>query len=130
MLHRAIVGSLERFIGILIEESAGALPAWLAPVQVAVLNITDSQADYCRSVAKTLQNQGLRVNLDLRNEKITYKIREHSMQKLPYLIVIGDKEMATGAVAVRARGGQDLGAMPLETFIQRISSDIANKSAA
>ncbi len=130
MLHRAIVGSLERFIGILIEESAGALPAWLAPVQVAVLNITDAQADYCRSVAKTLQNQGLRVNLDLRNEKITYKIREHSMQKLPYLIVIGDKEMAAGAVAVRARGGQDLGAMPLEAFIQRITSDIANKSAA
>ena len=130
MLHRAIVGSLERFIGILIEESAGALPAWLAPVQVAVLNITDAQADYCRAVAKTLQNQGLRVNLDLRNEKITYKIREHSMQKLPYLVVIGDKEMAAGAVAVRARGGQDLGAMPLEAFIQRITSDIANKSAA
>nr|WP_315848137.1 threonine--tRNA ligase [uncultured Rhodoferax sp.] len=130
MLHRAIVGSLERFIGILIEESAGALPAWLAPVQVAVLNITDAQADYCRSVAKTLQNQGLRVNLDLRNEKITYKIREHSMQKLPYLIVIGDKEMAAGAVAVRARGGQDLGAMSLDAFVQRITSDIANKSAA
>ncbi|PQA78195.1 threonine--tRNA ligase [Rhodoferax sp. TS-BS-61-7] len=130
MLHRAIVGSLERFIGILIEESAGALPAWLAPVQVAVLNITDAQADYCRSVAKTLQNQGLRVNLDLRNEKITYKIREHSMQKLPYLVVIGDKEMAAGAVAVRARGGQDLGAMSLDAFVQRITSDIANKSAA
>ena len=128
MLHRAIVGSLERFIGILIEESAGALPAWLAPVQVAVLNITDAQADYCRSVAKTLQNQGLRVNLDLRNEKITYKIREHSMQKLPYLIVVGDKEMAAGAVAVRARGGQDLGAMSLDAFVQRITSDIANKS--
>ena len=129
MLHRAIVGSLERFIGILIEESAGALPAWLAPVQVAVLNITDSQAEYARSVAKTLQNQGLRVNLDLRNEKITYKIREHSMQKLPYLVVIGDKEMAAGAVAVRARGGQDLGAMPVEAFAQRILADIANKSA-
>mgnify|MGYP002720322215 FL=1 len=119
----------ERFIGILIEESAGALPAWLAPVQVAVLNITDSQAEYARSVAKTLQNQGLRVNLDLRNEKITYKIREHSMQKLPYLVVIGDKEMAAGAVAVRARGGQDLGAMPVEAFAQRILADIANKSA-
>jgi threonyl-tRNA synthetase len=130
MLHRAIVGSLERFIGILIEESAGALPAWLAPVQVAVLNITDSQADYAKSVAKTLQNQGLRVHLDLRNEKITYKIREHSMQKLPYLLVIGDKEMAAGAVAVRARGGQDLGAMSLDAFVQRITSDIANKSAA
>ena len=129
MLHRAIVGSLERFIGILIEESAGALPAWLAPVQVAVLNITDAQAEYSRSVAKTLQNQGVRVNLDLRNEKITYKIREHSMQKLPYLVVIGDKEMAAGAVAVRARGGQDLGVMPLEAFVQKILGDIANKSA-
>jgi threonyl-tRNA synthetase len=129
MLHRAIVGSLERFIGILIEENAGALPAWLAPVQVAILNITDAQAEYARSVAKTLQNQGLRVNLDLRNEKITYKIREHSMQKLPYLVVIGDKEMAAGAVAVRARGGQDLGAMPLDAFVQKILGDIANKSA-
>ena len=129
MLHRAIVGSLERFIGILIEESAGALPAWLAPVQVAVLNITDAQAEYARTVAKTLQNQGLRVDLDLRNEKITYKIREHSMQKLPYLLVVGDKEMAAGAVAVRARGGQDLGAMPLDAFVQKILGDIANKSA-
>jgi len=129
MLHRAIVGSLERFIGILIEESAGALPAWLAPVQVAVLNITDAQGEYARSVANTLQNQGLRVQLDLRNEKITYKIREHSMQKLPYLIVVGDKERAAGAVAVRARGGQDLGAMPLDAFIERINQDIADKSA-
>jgi len=128
MLHRAIVGSLERFIGILIEESAGALPAWLAPVQIAILNITDAQAQYARSVAKTLQNQGLRVNLDLRNEKITYKIREHSMQKLPYLIVVGDKEMAEGAVAVRARGGQDLGAMSLDAFVLKIQADIANKS--
>jgi threonyl-tRNA synthetase len=129
MLHRAIVGSLERFIGILIEESAGALPTWLAPVQVAVLNITDAQAEYARSVAKTLQNQGLRVNLDLRNEKITYKIREHSMQKLPYLVVVGDKEMAASAVAVRARGGQDLGAMPLEAFVQKILGDVASKSS-
>ena len=129
MLHRAIVGSLERFIGILIEESAGALPAWLAPVQVAILNITDAQAEYARSVAKTLQNQGLRVNLDLRNEKITYKIREHSMQKLPYLLVVGDKEMAAGAVAVRARGGQDLGVMSLDAFVQKINDDIASKSA-
>ena len=128
MLHRAIVGSLERFIGILIEESAGALPAWLAPVQVAVLNITDAQAEYARNVAKTLQDQGLRVDLDLRNEKITYKIREHSMQKLPYLLVVGDKEMAAGAVAVRARGGQDLGAMSLDAFVQKILADIANKS--
>jgi threonyl-tRNA synthetase len=128
MLHRAIVGSLERFIGILIEESAGALPTWLAPVQIAVLNITDAQAEYAQKVAKTLQNQGLRVDLDLRNEKITYKIREHSMQKLPFLLVVGDKEMAAGAVAVRARGGKDLGAMPLEAFSALIARDIADKS--
>jgi threonyl-tRNA synthetase len=130
MLHRAIVGSLERFIGILIEESAGALPAWLAPVQVMVLNITDAQAEYARSVAKTLKNQGLRAELDLRNEKITYKIREHSMQKLPYLLVVGDKEVAAGAVAVRARGGQDLGVMSLEVFMQKLQSDVAQKSSS
>ncbi len=130
MLHRAIVGSLERFIGILIEESAGALPAWLAPVQVMVLNITDAQAEYARSVAKTLQNQGLRAELDLRNEKITYKIREHSMQKLPFLLVVGDKEVAAGAVAVRARGGQDLGVMSLEVFMQKLQSDVAQKSSS
>ncbi len=127
MLHRAIVGSLERFIGMLIENHAGALPAWLAPVQVVVLNITDSQADYAREVAKTLQNQGLRVEVDLRNEKITYKIREHSMQKLPYILVVGDKERAAGAVAVRARGNQDLGVMSVDAFSQRIAQDIANK---
>ena len=128
MLHRAIVGSLERFIGILIEETAGALPTWLAPVQVKVLNITDAQAEYAKTVAKSLQNQGFRVETDLRNEKITYKIREHSMQKVPYLIVIGDKEMASGAVAVRARGGQDLGVMSLDDFSQKISADVARKS--
>jgi len=128
MLHRAIVGSLERFIGILIEQHAGALPTWLAPVQVAVLNITDSQAEYAQSVAKKLKNQGLRVDLDLRNEKITYKIREHSMQKLPYILVVGEKEKAAGAVAVRARGNQDLGVMSLEAFAEKIASDIAHKS--
>ena len=128
MLHRAIVGSLERFIGILIEEHAGALPTWLAPEQVSVLTITDSQADYARRVAKTLQNQGLRVNLDLRNEKITYKIREHSLQKLPFILVVGDKEMAAGAVSVRARGNKDLGVMSLEAFSNRIASDIAQKA--
>jgi len=128
MLHRAIVGSLERFIGILIEEHAGALPTWLAPVQVQVLNITDSQAEYAREVAKTLQNQGLRVGLDVRNEKITYKIREHSLQKPPYILVVGDKERDAQAVAVRARGNQDLGVMPLEAFSQRILSDIARKA--
>ena len=128
MLHRAIVGSLERFIGMLVEHHAGALPAWLAPVQVAVLNITDGQADYAREVAKTLQNQGFRVELDLRNEKITYKIREHSLQKLPYILVVGDKEKAAGAVAVRARGNQDLGAMPLQAFADRLAGDVASKS--
>ena len=128
MLHRAIVGSLERFIGILVEQHAGALPTWLAPVQVAVLNITDAQADFAQEVVKMLKNQGLRVALDLRNEKITYKIREHSMQKLPYILVVGDKEKAAGAVAVRARGNQDLGVMPLQAFCEKIASDIALKS--
>jgi threonyl-tRNA synthetase len=127
MLHRAIVGSLERFIGILIEQHAGALPAWLAPVQVVVSAITEHQADYASSVAKTLQKQGVRVSLDLRNEKISYKIREHSMQKVPFILVVGDKEKANGAVAVRARGNQDLGVMPLADFQQKISSDIASK---
>jgi threonyl-tRNA synthetase len=128
ILHRAIVGSMERFIGILIEQHAGALPTWLAPTQVSVLNITDSQAEYAREVAKTLRNQGLSVDLDLRNEKITYKIREHSMQKLPYILVVGDKEKEAGAVAVRARGNQDLGVMSLEAFSQKIAADISLKS--
>jgi len=127
MLHRAIVGSLERFIGILIEQHAGALPVWLAPVQVAVLNITDNQADYCREIAKSLENQGLRVVTDLRNEKITYKIREHALQKLPFIVVVGDKEKEAGAVAVRARGNKDLGVMPLEAFSQLVAADISSK---
>lgn len=127
MLHRAIVGSLERFIGILIEQHAGALPVWLAPQQVIVMSITDSQAGYAEEVAKQLQKQGLRVQPDLRNEKITYKIREHSLQKVPYLLVVGDKEKAAGTVAVRARGNQDLGVMPLSAFSQKIASDIAAK---
>ncbi len=127
MLHRAIVGSLERFIGILIEEHAGALPTWLAPVQVVVSPITDQQADYASEVAKTLQKQGVRVSVDLRNEKIGYKIREHSMQKVPFILVAGDKEKANGAIAVRARGNQDLGVMPLADFAQKIASDINAK---
>jgi threonyl-tRNA synthetase len=127
VLHRAIVGSLERFIGILIEQHAGALPVWLAPVQAVVLNITDQQSDYVNEVAKALRNQGLRVATDLRNEKITYKIREHSLQKPPYLLVVGDKEKAAGAVAVRARGNKDLGVMSLEEFSKRILQDIAGK---
>ncbi len=127
MLHRAIVGSLERFIGILIEQHAGALPVWLAPAQVVVANITDAQADYVSEIVKSLQKQGLRASADLRNEKITYKIRQHSMQKLPYILVVGDKEKANGSVAVRARGNQDLGVMPLQDFLDRISADITNK---
>jgi threonyl-tRNA synthetase len=127
MLHRAIVGSLERFIGMLVEHHAGALPAWLAPVQAVVLNITDGQADYVKEIAKTLQNQGLRVETDLRNEKITYKIREHSLQKPPYLLVVGEKEKAAGAVAVRARGNKDLGVMSIQAFQELVASDIAAK---
>ena len=127
MLHRAIVGSLERFIGMLIEHHSGAMPAWLAPVQVAVLNISEGQSDYAASVAKTLQNQGLRVQLDLHNEKITYKIRKHSLQKLPYIVVVGDKEKEAGAVAVRARGNVDLGAMSLEAFSEKIAEDIQHQ---
>jgi threonyl-tRNA synthetase len=127
MLHRAIVGSLERFIGILIEQHAGAMPAWLAPVQTVVTSISENQADFATEVAKSLQKQGVRATLDLRNEKINYKIREHSMQKVPFILVVGDKEKANGTVAVRARGGQDLGVMPLADFQQKISSDIASK---
>jgi threonyl-tRNA synthetase len=128
MLHRAIVGSLERFIGILIENHAGALPLWLAPVQIAVLNISDAQAEYAQNVAQNLKKQGFRVHLDLRNEKITYKIREHSVQKLPYIIVIGDKERDAGTVAVRARGNVDLGVMPVDLLVERLKSEVETKA--
>jgi threonyl-tRNA synthetase len=127
MLHRAIVGSLERFIGILLEQHAGALPVWLAPVQVVVLNITDSQREYALDVANMLKNQGLRVESDLRNEKITYKIREHAVQKLPFILVVGDKEMSQGTVSVRARGNQDLGIMPVQDCIERICAQVASR---
>ncbi|MFZ6799838.1 threonine--tRNA ligase [Undibacterium sp. Di24W] len=128
MLHRAIVGSMERFIGILIENHAGALPTWLAPVQVAVLNISESQAEYAKSVAENLKKQGFRVHTDLRNEKITYKIREHSMQKLPYIIVVGDKERDANTVAVRTRGNLDLGVMTQEAFLDRLKNDLETKA--
>jgi len=123
MLHRAILGSLERFIGILIENYAGALPLWLAPVQAMVLNISEGQAEFAGSVAKKLQQHGFRVDSDLRNEKITYKIREHSIQKLPYLLVVGEKEKAADRVAVRARGGEDLGTMSLDEFAARLEAE-------
>ncbi|TMH62493.1 MAG: threonine--tRNA ligase [Betaproteobacteria bacterium] len=125
MLHRAIVGSLERFIGILIENCAGALPLWLSPVQVAVLTITDRQAAYAREVAEALRGAGYRALADLRNEKITYKIREHSLQKLPYQLILGDKELQARQVAVRTRAGEDLGAMPLEAFVTRLQMEAA-----
>ncbi|MFD0913156.1 threonine--tRNA ligase [Methylophilus luteus] len=127
MLHRAIVGSMERFLGILIENFAGAMPAWLAPVQVMVLNISDGQADYVRQVVESLKKNGIRCDFDLRNEKITYKIREHSLQKLPYLIVVGDKEMQNGQVAVRTRKGEDLGVMTVDAFVTRVQQDIRSK---
>ena len=125
MLHRAIVGSLERFIGILIEHYAGALPLWLSPVQVVVLTITDRQATYAEEVSAALRKAGFRVQSDLRNEKITYKIREHSLQKLPYQLILGDKEMQAKTVAVRTRTGEDLGAMPLEAFVSRLEDEVA-----
>ena len=118
---------MERFIGILIEHHAGALPAWLAPIQVSVLTITEGQAEYATELVKTLQKQGLRVESDLRNEKITYKIREHSLQKVPYILVVGDKEKANGTVAVRARGNHDLGVMSVADFASKLGTDIAQK---
>lgn len=127
MLHRAIVGSLERFIGMLLEHYAGQLPPWLAPVQVAVANITDDQADYAQEVVSMLKKAGLRAEADLRNGKITYKIRELSLQKLPYILVVGAKEKAEGKVAVRVRGGKDLGAMSVEDFIKLVQEDVATR---
>jgi len=125
MLHRAIVGSLERFIGILIENHAGAMPLWLAPIQAVVLTITDRHAAYAREVEARLRGAGLRVIADLRNEKITYKIREHSLQKLPYQLIVGDKEMQAKQVAVRTRGGEDLGAMSLDALLGRLREEVA-----
>jgi threonyl-tRNA synthetase len=127
MLHRAIVGSMERFIGILIENYAGAMPLWLAPVQAMVLNISDSQAEYVNQVVAELRKNGLRVESDLRNEKITYKIREHSMQKMPYLLVAGEREMQSGQVAVRTRKGEDLGSMPVQALIERLQGEVKAK---
>jgi threonyl-tRNA synthetase len=127
MLHRAIVGSLERFIAILIEHYAGALPLWLSPHQVVILTITDRQADYARAVMDRLKSVGFRAIADLRNEKITYKIREHSLQKLPYQVILGDKELQTQQVAVRTRAGEDLGAMPLDAFIDRLEAEAASR---
>ncbi|MEW8621403.1 MAG: threonine--tRNA ligase [Candidatus Thiodiazotropha endolucinida] len=127
MLHRAILGSLERFIGILIEHYAGALPLWLAPVQAVLMNITDRQGEYVKKCLKSLHDNGFRVESDLRNEKIGFKIREHTLMRVPYLLVIGDREMEEGTVAVRTRGGEDLGAMPIEAFIDRMKSEVTQR---
>ncbi|MEW8354094.1 MAG: threonine--tRNA ligase [Candidatus Thiodiazotropha sp.] len=127
MLHRAILGSLERFIGILIEHYAGALPLWLAPVQVVLMNITDRQSEYLTKCLKSLQDNGFRVESDLRNEKIGFKIREHTLMRVPYLLVIGDREMEEGTVAVRTRGGEDLGAMPVNAFVERMKSEVMQR---
>ncbi|WP_280541723.1 threonine--tRNA ligase [Chromohalobacter sp. 11-W] len=123
MLHRAIVGSMERFIGILIEHYAGAMPLWLSPLQTVVLNITDAQRDHAESVSLRLQKLGLRVKTDLRNEKIGFKIREHTLQKVPYLLVVGDKEVEADSVAVRTRGGEDLGSMTVDAFIDKVQAE-------
>jgi threonyl-tRNA synthetase len=130
MLHRAIVGSMERFIGILIEHYAGAMPLWLAPVQAMVLNITDAQADYVKEVVAELKRNGVRADCDLRNEKITYKIREHSLQKLPYLLVAGEREMQSKQVAVRTRKGEDLGSMPIQALIERLAGEVKARGSA
>lgn len=127
MLHRAILGSFERFIGILIEHYAGSLPAWLVPVQAAVINITDKHAEYAKKVQETLNNQGLRVETDLRNEKIGLKIRELSMQRVPYLLVVGDREQEQNTVAVRTRDGKDLGSMPIEAFAGKLTEEIVSR---
>jgi len=128
MLHRAILGSLERFIGMLIENHAGALPLWLAPVQVSILNISEGQSDYAKEIEQSLKKQGFRVQADLRNEKITYKIRDHSVQKLPYIVVVGDKERDAKTVAVRARGNVDLGVMSLDDLVGRLNHEVATKA--
>jgi threonyl-tRNA synthetase len=130
MLHRAILGSLERFIGILIENHAGALPLWLSPNQVVVLNISERQADYAKKITEELKRNGIRAHADLRNEKIPYKIREYSLQKLPYQIIVGSKEVATQSVAVRTRSGSDLGQMSLQVFIERLKIEISTKIGA
>jgi threonyl-tRNA synthetase len=127
MLHRAMFGSLERFTGILIEHHAGRLPAWLAPVQAVVMNITDGQTDYCLKAAEFLKNQGLRVESDLRNEKVGFKIRAHTLQRIPYLLVAGDREAGSNSLAVRTRNGKDLGAMALETVASKLADEVASR---
>ena len=125
MLHRAVLGSFERFIGVLIEHYAGAMPTWLAPEQAVVLNITDKQSEYCLKLEESLNNKGFRATADLRNEKISFKIREHTLQKIPYLLVVGDREVESGTVAVRKRNGEDLGVMTFDDFCKHLSQDVS-----
>ena len=127
MIHRAILGSLERFMGILIEEYAGHFPLWLAPTQVVLMNITDNQSDYVKNVVKSLNEKGIRASADLRNEKIGFKIREHTLKRVPYLLVVGDKEVEAGEVAVRTRGGEDLGKLPLDDFIAKVEDEVRTR---
>jgi threonyl-tRNA synthetase len=127
MLHRAILGSLERFFAILLEHHAGRLPAWLAPVQAVVMSITDRQDEFVRRITESLKNQGFRVESDLRNEKVGFKIREHTLQRVPYLLVAGDKEVAANTVSVRTRSGKDLGSMPVETFAERLRVELDSR---
>jgi threonyl-tRNA synthetase len=125
MLHRAILGSIERFIGILIEEYAGAMPAWLAPVQVVIANISQAQAQYCEELAKKLKKSGFRVQLDLRNEKVGFKIREHSLSKVPFVLIVGDREVENKTMAVREYGGKDLGVMSIDDFTEKLNESVA-----
>jgi threonyl-tRNA synthetase len=127
MIHRAILGSLERFMGILIEEYAGHFPVWLAPTQVVLMNITDNQSDYVKKVVKSLNEKGIRATADLRNEKIGFKIREHTLKRVPYLLVVGDKEVEASEVAVRTRSGEDLGKLALEDFIAKIEDEVRTR---
>jgi len=128
MIHRAILGSLERFIGILIEEYAGKFPTWLSPMQAVVMNITDKQSEYCEKIVKKLKESGFRAKVDLRNEKIGFKIREHTLKRVPYLLVVGDKEMENGEIAIRTRGGEDLGKMSVDDFIAKISEEVQSRT--
>ena len=127
MIHRAILGSLERFIGILIEEYTGKFPTWLSPIQATVMNITDKQGQYCEKVVKKLKESGFRAKLDLRNEKIGFKIREHTLKRVPYLLVVGDKEMETGEISIRTRSGEDLGTMSVDDFIAKLSDEVKTR---
>jgi threonyl-tRNA synthetase len=127
MIHRAVLGSLERFIGVLIEHYAGKLPLWLSPVQAVVAGITDKQSERVAEIEKALKKQGLRVEADLRNEKIGFKIREHTLQRVPYMLVVGDRELEAGTVAVRTREGEDLGSMSLEALVEKLTAEIASR---